>query len=229
MVDDLFLFVDRSDAGEQLADKLYDDPLIKETSKDELLVLSIPRGGVVVGAAIAQALQCPHDVVIARKIGFPGQRELAIGAMAEDGTVILSPYVTGWHELKDDYVKQKEEQVKTKIASHINKFRHGRSPDLQSKTVIVVDDGIATGETMKAAVVWMTSQEPSQRPNKVIVAAPICSLPAAREFAELADKLVCLSMPERFWAVGQFYWNFDQVDDEEVMKYLLPSSHLLPS
>lgn len=216
----MVFFADRTEAGEKLAEKLLDEPLIKETPRDRLLVLSIPRGGVVVGAAIAQALGCAHDVVAVKKIGFPGQEELAIGAMAEDGTVALNPQITGWFEPEEDYIKREKEQVQAKLEAYIRKFRQGRAIDLQSKTVIVVDDGVATGETMKAAVMWLTSREPARQPQRVIVAVPVCSLAAARELAQIADELVCLSMMEWFWAIGQFYWDFDQVSDEEVIEYL---------
>ena len=226
MLDDMFLFVDRSEAGEKLAVKLRDEPLIKQTSPEDLLVLSIPRGGVVVGAAIAQVLGCAHDVVVVKKIGFPGQEELAIGAMAEDGTVIISEQVTNWHTLKDDYIKQKEAQVKDKIDTYVRKFRQGRALNLQSKTAIVVDDGIATGETMKAAVTWMTAAGQKHPPSKVLIAVPVCSPLAGPELAPLVDKFVCLSEPQRFWAVGQFYWNFDQVADAEVLRHLLHRPNL---
>lgn len=220
MLDEMFLFVDRTEAGESLAAQLLNEPLVQAASPDDLLVLSIPRGGVVVGAAIARGLNCAHDVVVVKKIGFPGQEELAIGAMAEDGTVVLNKQVTVWSELKDDYVKQKEACVKAKIDTYISKFRWGRALNLRGKTVIVADDGIATGETMKAAINWMTSKAPSERPANVIVAVPVCSPLALNECAKLADRLVCLYVPRRFWAVGQFYWNFDQVSDEEVIRCL---------
>ena len=91
---------------------------------------------------------------------------------------------------------------------------------LEAKIVILVDDGIATGETMKSAVIWLTSRDQPQRPNAVVVAVPVCSVHAATELQKLADRLVCLAVPENFWAVGQFYWDFDQVSDDEVMEYL---------
>jgi predicted phosphoribosyltransferase len=216
----MFLFVDRSEAGEQLAVELLDNSLIKGVPKDELLVLSIPRGGVVVGVAIAQALGCPHDVVAVKKFGFPGQKELAIGAMAEDGSPVLNQQMTNLHELEDSYIREEGERIRAKIETYIKKFRQGRKLDLQAKTVILVDDGIATGETMKAAALWLTSQSPAQRPEKVLVAVPVCSMYAAGELKKHADELICLSIPRHFWAVGQFYWDFDQVSDEEVAEYL---------
>lgn len=219
----MFVLVDRYNAGEQLAAKLLRERWIKKVRKDELLVLSIPRGGVVVGAAIAQHLRCVHEIVAVKKIGFPGQQELAIGAIAEDGAIALS-----WHiairfsqptEEDNDYLTQTIEGVKTQIETYIQKFRQGRTLDLQSKTVIIVDDGIATGETMKAAVLWSRAQ----LAKKVIVAAPVASSRAAKELQKLVDKFIYLAVPKHFWGVGQFYCYFEQVSDEEVLAYLLES------
>jgi putative phosphoribosyl transferase len=214
-------FVDRTEAGEKLAAKLFADPAIKNASKDDLLVLSIPRGGVVVGAAIAQSLGCVHDVIVAKKIGFPGHQELAIGAMAEDGTTVLDPSLTLWsHEEENNYLKKEMEQTQAKIAAYVRKFRQGRPLAVQSKTVIVVDDGIATGETMKSAVKWLTSREPEQRPKQIIVAVPVCAPRTAPELEDMVDALVYLAIPRGFLAVGQFYWDFEQVSDEDVVRVL---------
>jgi putative phosphoribosyl transferase len=214
----MFMFVDRDEAGERLAARLLEEPLVKETPQDKLLVLSIPRGGVAVGAAIARVLGCAHDIVAVKKIGFPGQAELAIGAMAEDGTLVFSRWIAAWFrpEEDSDYLTQAVGRVKEQLLAFIQKFRQGRALELRSKLVIVVDDGIATGETMKAAIVWSRTQQP----QKVLAAVPVCSPPAAQEVAKIADGLVCLAVPERFLAVGQFYWNFDQISDEEVAAYL---------
>lgn len=217
MLDDLFLFANRTEAGKELAAKLLEEPIIKEASAESLLVLSIPCGGVVIGAAIAGILGCAHSVIAVKKIGFPGHQELAIGAIAEDGTIVLNPRVKGQF---NSYVDQALERVKVKLEATIQKFRQGRELDLKSKTVIVVDDGIATGETMKAAVIWLRSRADPHRPRKVLVAVPVCSPHATEEFQMLTDRLVCLVTPQRFWAVGQFYWNFDQISDEEAIAYL---------
>ncbi len=220
MPDDMFLFVDRTEAGEKLAIPLQTEPLVQSAGKDKLLVLSIPRGGVIVGAAIAQTLGCAHEVVVVKKIGFPGHEEMAIGAMTEDGIVVLNKDVTVAPKLHN-YIKQKEIQVQAKIEAYTRIFRQGRSYCPQSKTVILVDDGIATGETMKAALIGLLSKDKTQHPNKVLVAVPVCSPQAVRELTALADKLIYLAVPKQFWAVGQFYRNFDQISDEEVLEYLL--------
>ncbi len=217
----MYTFVDREEAGEKLAEKLLAEPLINETAPESLLVLSIPRGGVVVGAAVAQALQCAHDVIVVKKIGFPGQRELAIGAMAEDGLILLNHRLSDYPSfIEGDYLADAEEQVEVTVKAYIQKFRQGRPLDVGAKTVIIVDDGIATGETMKAAVLWLASKEPSARPEKILIAVPVCSPKAVLEFEPLVDRFVYLHCTEKFWAVGQFYWNFDPVDDEAVMEIL---------
>lgn len=214
-------FVDRTEAGEKLAARLSDDPTIKSASKNDLLVLSIPRGGVVVGAAIAQSLGCAHDVIVAKKIGFPGHQELAIGAMAEDGTTVLDPSLAVWsHEEENNYLNKEMEETRAKIVAYVRKFRRGRPLAVQSKTVIVVDDGIATGETMKSAVKWLTSREPEQHPKQIIVAVPVCAPKTAPELEDMVDALVCLAIPRGFLAVGQFYWDFEQVSDEDVVQML---------
>jgi predicted phosphoribosyltransferase len=213
-------FADRTEAGEKLAARLLTEQIIKNAPPGALLVLSIPRGGVVVGVAIAQALSCPHEVIVAKKIGFPGHEELAIGAMAEDGAVVLDPSLVFWLEQESDYLQAEISQTRTKIAAYVQKFRQGRPLAVQSRMVMVVDDGIATGETMKAAVKWLTSREPAQRPKQIIVAAPVCAPRTAPELEPLVDKLVCLTVPGGFLAVGQFYWNFSQVSDEDVMRLL---------
>jgi predicted phosphoribosyltransferase len=212
----MFMFLDRTEAGEHLALKLVEDPLIKEVPKNTLLVLSIPRGGVVVGAAVAKVLGCAHEVIAVKKIGFPGQAELAIGAIAEDGILVLNPQIADWFQPESNYLTQAVDRLKVQLKAFIQTFRQGRALDLRSKLVIIVDDGMATGETMKAAVVWVSAQQP----QKVLVAVPVCSPQALREVAKLADKVICLAAPEKFLAVGQFYWDFDQLSDEEVAEYL---------
>jgi predicted phosphoribosyltransferase len=214
-------FLDRKEAGEELAAKLLDEPLIKEASKDELLVLSIPRGGVVIGAAVAQMLGCAHDVVVAKKIGFPGQEEAAIGAMAEDGTLVLDPWT---RQEFSEYIVQATKEARSRIEALIHKFRQGRVLDLHAKIIIIVDDGIATGETMRAVVTWMTLREPDQRPKKTLIAVPVCSPRTAKQFKKTVDKFICLISPDFFWAISQFYLNFRQVSDEEVVELLRQST-----
>lgn len=217
MDDDLFYFLDRAEAGEKLAEKLLEEPMVTEAISQALLVLSIPRGGVVVGATTARLLNCAHDVIAVKKIGYPGQGELAVGAMAEDGTLVLRPeLMIGCNE----YIEQAIPLVLAQLEAMIQAYRQGRPLNPGGKTIILVDDGVATGETMKAAISWLSDGEPPHRPEKILVAVPVCSPQAARDLLQLADQLVCLAVPQMFWAVGQFYWNFDPVSEEAVQAYL---------
>jgi putative phosphoribosyl transferase len=218
MDDDLFYFLDRAEAGEKLAQKLLEEPLVTDSAPETLLVLSIPRGGVVVGVTAARQLGCAHDVIAVKKIGYPGQGELAVGAMAEDGTLVLGrELMAGFNE----YIEQSLPLVLAQLESMIQTYRRGRDLAVGGKIVILVDDGIATGETMKAAITWLYDREVHQRPDKVLVAVPVCSLSAARDLVRMADHFVCLAVPQTFWAVGQFYWNFDPVSEEVVQTYLV--------
>lgn len=214
------MFLDRNEAGQRLGLRLLAEPLVSETEPALRQVLSIPRGGVVVGAAVARALACAHDVIVVKKLGFPGQAELAIGAVAEDGVVVLDEETLNWYELEAEYLEQEIERVKARIRTYTQKFRQGRPLDVRAGVAILVDDGVATGETMKAAIKWIGSRERPQQPATLVVAVPVCSPRAAAECGPLVDKLISLSTPTLFWAVGQFYQEFDQVDDDEVMALL---------
>jgi len=218
------MFVDRREASQKLAEKVLSDPFLKTVGKHDLLVLSIPRGGVIVGTAIARALGCAHDVIVVKKIGFPGREELAIGAVAEDGAAILNEQMFPYYREQANYVPQAIERVKGKISALIKQFRGGRPLNLQSKVVILVDDGIATGETMKAAVKWATSPNRQDQPKTVIVAIPVCSPQAARELSDLVDNFIYVAAPEHFWAIGQFYGNFNQISEDEVKTVLRNST-----
>lgn len=217
------MFKDRRDAGRQLAERLHDDPLLKQVEPDRRLVLSIPRGGVVVGDEVARALGCAHDVIVVKKIGFPGHEELAIGAVAEDGWVVLDDSMLqgGW--LTQDAIEAATAKARSQVEQYIQKFRQGRPLVIREKTVIVVDDGIATGETMRAAVEWLNARDRNERPRTVLIAVPVTSPRAMEELAELVDGFICLAAPAHFWAVGQFYENFTAVGDGTVVRLLTPS------
>jgi putative phosphoribosyl transferase len=216
-------FKDRQDAGAKLATRLLTNDLIRSRDPQQLIILSIPRGGVVVGAVVAQRLGCAHDVIVARKIGFPGHAEMAIGALAEEGQMILAPEFANWPPLKG-YLADEIERTQARIESDVKKFRPDRPLKLVSKTVILVDDGIATGETMKAAALAVKSGHFAGRPQQLIIAVPVCSPGSLAEVAAYADTVVCLSTPAHFLAVGQYYQAFDQVDDDVVVAYLASPS-----
>jgi len=211
-------FADRLEAGRLLADQLsfYKVP-------DEAVVLALPRGGVPVGFAIAERLHLPLDVVVARKLGVPWQPELAMGAIAGPVRVLDEHLIEELgidHEVVDAVVRR--EQIEVRRREEI--YRGGRPPrELRGRSVILVDDGIAMGSTMTAAVRYVQSLDPA----KVIVAVPIGSRPACLRLAKEVDDLVCLTAPEPFYAVGQWYRDFHPVSDIEVQNLLAESRHLL--
>jgi putative phosphoribosyl transferase len=217
------MFQNRHEAGMLLADALWRHPAIRNTRSDTLLVLSIPRGGVVVGAAVAQALDCDHDLIVVKKIGFPGQPEFAAGAVAEDGAPYLNIDVIAPYRGDAYFMRELAGQIagtEYRITQQITDFRQGGRLNLAARIVIVVDDGIATGETVKAAVRWLNAQPASNRPDRVMVGAPVCSRQALFELRPLAD-VVYVLLPDDFRAVGQFYRDFEQVDDDEVRRILV--------
>lgn len=180
------------------------------------LVLGIPRGGVVVAAKIANELNLPLDIVVTRKIGAPGQEELALGAVDPDGEVV-------WDQELLDELKIKPEDLKQKIGTEIKElkrreklYRQGRpSLDISGKTVILTDDGMATGSTTLAAVKYL-----KRHGAKIILAIPVTSSDALRKVEEDVEDSIILEIPEYFQAVGQFYHEFEAVSDEEVIQLL---------
>jgi len=207
----LRLFADRVDAGRRLAKAL-------QTYKEKnAIVLAIPRGGVVVGFEVANALNIPLDVIIPRKIGAPGNPELAIGAIMEDGTIIMNEELTGFLQVSADYIKEESESQRIEVERRL-KFYRGIAPypDLKNRVVILVDDGIATGSTMKAALASVRKKGA----KAVVIAVPVGPPSTVEELEKEADHVVCLQSPESFMAIGQFYENFTQTLDEEVVELL---------
>ena len=208
---DNMVFHDRVDAGKKLADKLS-----QYLSKD-VVVLAIPRGGVVVGFEVAGDLGAPLSVIIPRKIGAPGNPELAIGAVTEEGDTYIDSIIVkslGVTQSYIDEVKQLEvEEIKRRMKTYLGDRQR---PELKGKTVILVDDGIATGATMKAAIRTLRRHGPAE----VIVAVPVAPPETVERLKELADSVVCLETPSFFYAIGQFYREFDQVGDAEVIRLL---------
>lgn len=211
-------FTDRIDAGKRLASAL------KNFSGKKGIVLAIPRGGVVVGYVIAKALNLPLDVIIPRKIGAPDNPELAIGAVAEDGTTILDENLITYLGVSREYIKEESARQKQEIERRLKLYRQDTSyPSLKGLDVIVVDDGIATGSTMKAALASVKNRGAAS----VTVAVPVGPPSTIEELNEMADRVVCLYTPEYFQAIGQFYTDFSQTPDEEVIKLLQESKQKL--
>ncbi len=205
------VFRDRVDAGKKLADKLS-----QYRSKD-VVVLAIPRGGVVVGFEVAGDLGAPLSLIIPRKIGAPGNPELAIGAVTEEGDAYLDSTIVSALSVDQAYidaVKQREvEEIKRRMSSYLGDRQR---PELQGKTIILVDDGIATGSTMKAAIRSVRLHDPAE----VVVAVPVAPPDTVESLKKLADSVICLKTPSFFYAIGQFYQEFDQVGDTEVIRLL---------
>ncbi len=205
------LFLDRVEAGKRLSSEL------KSVVGRDAIVLAIPRGGVIVGNEVAKALDIPLDLIIPRKIGAPGNAELAIGAMTEDGTTILDQELVRVLQVSKQYVSEESERQRREIERRMKLYRgNAPYPVLANREVIIVDDGIATGSTMKAAI----SSVRRKGAKKIIVAVPVGPESTIKELEKQADKVICLFKPEPFYAIGQFYSNFDQTSDEEVKRLL---------
>lgn len=205
------MFQDRIDAGKQLAAEL------KKRSWRDPVVLAIPRGGLEVGAVLAQELPAELDVVLARKIPAPGQPELAIGAVGEDGEVILNSALVARLEIDQGYIQHEVERQLAEIRRRKQLYRQVRPPALLTgRSVVLTDDGIATGSTMIAACHVVRAKQPAE----LVVAVPVGSPDRLQQVGRYCDFLVCLLAPEDFWAVGQFYHHFPQLDDDQAIALL---------
>jgi predicted phosphoribosyltransferase len=205
------MFLNRRDAARKLA------LMLKKRQLHDPLVLAIPRGGVVTGAVLARELGADLDVVLARKLRAPGQPELAVGAISEDGQAYLNEYGREYFDSMEKYLADERRHQMAEIARRKKLFRSVRpQAPVAGSSVIVTDDGIATGSTMIAALQAVRPQNP----REIIVAVPVASPDRLEEVRRWCDDVVCLLAPERFWAIAQFYEDFTQVDDEEVIKLL---------
>lgn len=202
------MFKDRIDAGEKLAEalgKYRDDP--------DAVVLGLPRGGVVLAAVVADKLKIPLDVVCPRKIGFPFNKEYAIGAITETGEFIQSGSFS-YDGISESYLENEIAVEMEKAQRRLTMFRRGRPPrNLKEITVILVDDGLATGLTMRAAIITVQREGA----KKIVIAVPVAPGETVAAFKELVDEVICLEIPFEFQAVGQFYRDFRQVEDGEVV------------
>lgn len=200
------IFTDRVEAGRRLALELVD-------YAEMAIVLAIPRGGVVVGYEVAHKLRVLLDIIIPRKIGAPRNPELAIGAVTEDGTVILDRKLVEYLRVPKSYIKEESARQRLEIKRRSRSYRGKKPfPNLEDLDVILVDDGVATGATVGAALASIRKKEP----KSVVIAVPVAPPSAIRHLKREADHVVCLSTPEPFYAIGQFYRDFAQISDEEV-------------
>lgn len=209
------IFRDRVDAGKQLAERLS-----HYREKENVVVLGLPRGGVTVAAEIALFLACTLDILIVRKLGFPTNPELAIGAISETGTVVLNHSIISAYDLPEQYIEEETDHQVKEIDRRRLLYRASKGlTRLDGKTVILVDDGIATGATFKTAIKALKA-EPIAR---IVAAVPVAPFDTAREVEGMVDEWVCLQNPETFFSVGGFYELFEQVSDDEVVDILRSS------
>ena len=208
-------FIGRTEAGELIAVEL------ERFHNKKAVVLGIPRGGVIVANQIAQSLTTDFDVVLSHKLGAPANPELAIGAVCEDGTIFIDKNLARYVGADDGYIEQEKNRQLQEIARKVQLYRKIilKIP-LKQRLVIVTDDGVATGATMRAAL-WAIRQE---KPEKIIMALPVGPKDTVMGLSEDADETFCLKTPPVFGALGQFYKNFDQVEDKELMEILKQES-----
>jgi len=205
-------FADRRDAGRVLASSLR-----KYAGRNDVIVLALPRGGVPVAYEVATSLGAPLDVFLVRKLGTPGHRELAMGAIASGGVRVLNDEVVHWYGISDAAIESVAREEAEELARREREYRDERpAPVLTNRIVILVDDGLATGSTMRAAAQAVRVQTPTA----VVVAVPVGSRQTCMELSPLVDEVICARMPEPFAAVVQWYLDFHQTEDSEVRELL---------
>jgi len=215
-MDDYEAFTDRRHAGRVLASRLT-----KYAGRDDVIVLALPRGGVPVAYEVACALSAPMDVFLVRKLGTPGHRELAMGAIASGGVRVVNADVVQWYGISEAAIDRIAREEQEELERRERAYRDDRpAPDLTNRIVVLIDDGLATGSTMRAAVQAVRAR----RPARVVIAVPVGAPQTCAELAVCADEVICARMPEPFSAVGQWYLNFEQTDDAEVRELLQKSS-----
>ncbi len=213
-------FKDRTEAGQVLARKLA-----AYANHEDVVVLALPRGGVPVAFEIATALNVPLDVFLVRKLGVPGQSELAMGAIANGGVRVLNQDIVRSLRLSDAVIDKVAAQEQQELERRERLYRDDRPlPLLHERTVIIVDDGLATGATMRAAIEAIRQQQPA----RIVVAVPISSPETCRDLAVEVDEIICVETPQPFCSVGLWYEDFPQTTDEEV-RALLKQAQTTPS
>lgn len=206
------LFQNRSDAGQKLAQKLKG-----YANREDVLILALPRGGVPVAFEVAKELNAPMDIYLVRKLGLPGHEELAMGAIASGGIKVLNEDVVDALDIPDKVIQAVTRREQAELERRERAYRGSRERlDIQGKTVILIDDGLATGSSMRAAVAGLRAQDPAN----IIVAVPIAPPDTCEMLEQEVDEIVCAATPEPFFGVGLWYENFDQTTDEEVSDLL---------
>ncbi len=207
------IFENRQKAGRRLAKKL------SQFRNENLLILALPRGGVPIGAEVAKFMHAPLDVIVARKLGAPHNPEFGIGAISEEDTQVLDEHSIKALGISSEGLKELIRKEKEELSRRVNLYRHNKSPPIKNKTIILVDDGLATGVTARAAIEAIKKQKPGQ----IIFAAPVCAFDTARQLKHLVDNVVCIKTPSDFESVGLWYKEFKQLTDEKVIELLKQS------
>jgi putative phosphoribosyl transferase len=205
-------FKNRREAGRILGDKLK-----KYTGRGDVIVLGLPRGGVPVAYEVALTLRAALDLFLVRKLGTPGHRELAMGAIASGGVRVLNEDVVRWYGIAQRDIEQVADEEQRELVRRERAYRGGRPPaQIAGRIAILIDDGLATGSTMRAAVEAVKQL----RPLRVVVAVPVGARETCEELSQIADEVICAETPQPFSAVGQWYIDFDQTTDDEVRQLL---------
>jgi predicted phosphoribosyltransferase len=212
-------YKDRREAGVDLAGELR-----QFADRRDVVVLALPRGGVPVAYEVARALHAPLDVFLVRKLGVPGHRELAMGAIASGDVRVLNEDVVRWYRIPEEVIDEVAREEQGELERRESAYRAGRSPvEVSDRVVLLVDDGLATGSSMKAAVRAVRARTPS----RIVVAVPVGAPETCRELATIADEVVCARTPAYFSAVGQWYVDFSQTTDDEVRQLLSEASRFI--
>lgn len=205
-------FANRTEAGRMLAEALS-----AYIGRSGILILALPRGGVPVAYEVAKALSAPMDLWLVRKLGVPGQEELALGALAGKNIRVLNDDIISLLNIDQSAIDIVIAREQAELERRNRLYRQGRPPpDIEGKTIIIIDDGLATGATMRAAIVSLRQADAAQ----IIAAVPVGAVSTCRKIEQEADELVCLHTPEPFYGVGQWYIDFSQTSDEEVLALL---------
>jgi putative phosphoribosyl transferase len=212
------LFADRFEAGRLLASRLEEF-----ANRNGVVVLALPRGGVPVGYEVARALHAPMDVFVVRKLGVPGQEELAMGALASGGVTVLNRNVVEALGISQAAIDAAVSREESELERREREYRHRRpAVEVHGRTVILVDDGLATGSSMRVAATALRKKSPAQ----IVAAVPVAAPSTCSEFETEVDKVICAATPEPFWAVGQWYRNFSQISDGQVRELLRRAADL---